>query len=64
MSTLTYNEKKIIADDYLSAIAGLSWDDLSDINSLHDADSQQGIRNLCDARLREDGFPFDELIDE
>ena len=40
MGTLTYDEKRKIADDYLDALADLSWDQLADINSLHDAQTK------------------------
>ena len=56
---MTYEEKKVIADDYLAEIACTSWDNLSDINSLHDVDDIEEIKALCIDRLQEDGFPFD-----
>jgi len=57
---MNYNEKKEIADRYLSEKAdGLSWDDLPDINSLHDAETEDDVKELCNERLEEDGFPFD-----
>ena len=57
---MTYREKKAIADAYLQKKAGVTWDDLTDINSLHDCDSQEDIFAACDARLEEDGFPFED----
>ncbi len=56
---LSYEEKKKIADEYLSALTNgiASWDTLSDINSLHDAETIEDIHSLCDDRLGEDGFP-------
>jgi hypothetical protein len=53
MPELTYEEKKEIANKYLSAF-DISWDDLPDINSLHDADDEEGIIELCDERLDEE----------
>lgn len=60
MSELTYESKKNIADEYLEKVARLTWDELSDINSLHDAEDEADIRDLCNDRLEEDGFPFGE----
>jgi hypothetical protein len=57
---MDYKEKKAIADAYLTKKAGVDWNDLSDINSLHDCDSQEDIFAACDARLEEDGFPMDD----
>lgn len=59
MSDMEYEEKKEIADKYLNEKVGVSWDDLPDVNSLHDADTVSGIHELCDERLNEDGFPPD-----
>ena len=56
---MDYEQKKVIADAYLMQKAGIGWDDLSDINSLHDAEDEKGILDLCKARLVEDGFRFD-----
>lgn len=50
-------DKKIIADAYLKEKAGVSWDELSDINSLEDAETETEIKELCDERLEEDGYP-------
>jgi len=57
---MRYSEKKAVANAYLLKKAGVEWDDLPDINSLHDCDSQEDIFSACDARLEEDEFPFDE----
>lgn len=61
---MTYNEKKTIADNYLASVTenSIGWDDLPDINSLHDAETEEEIKALCDARLSEDEF-FD-FMDE
>lgn len=55
---MTYEEKKAIADKYLFEMTAgaIDWDSLSDINSLHDVDDEEGIKSLCDDRLSEDGF--------
>jgi hypothetical protein len=57
---MSYTEKLAIADAYLQKKAGVSWDDLPDINSLHDCEEEEDIFAACDARLAEDDFPFDE----
>jgi len=56
---MTYEEKKEIADRYISDLTEgfLTWDTLPDINSLHDYDTEEGIREACDERLGEEGFP-------
>jgi hypothetical protein len=56
---MTYNNKKQIADTYLQGKIGLGWDDLPDINSLHDAETEEDIIELCDERLEDSGFPLD-----
>lgn len=56
---LTYEQKKKIADDYLYEECGLDWDSLSDINSLHDAETEEEIYALCDDRMSEDLISFD-----
>jgi hypothetical protein len=64
---MDYKEKKEVADAYLTLKAGISWDELSDINSLHDAETKDEIIALCDDRLSESGFPDgveDELTDD
>jgi hypothetical protein len=59
---LTFEQKKEIADKYIGSLAGgLGWDDLADINSLHDAETEEDVKELCDERLGEEGFPFDCL---
>lgn len=54
---MTYNEKKKIADDYLEGVCGFGWDDLPDINSLHDCDTNEDVIEFCQERLEELGFP-------
>jgi hypothetical protein len=59
MNRFTFEEKKKIADQYLIRKCGLTWDDLPDVNSLHDdVEDENDIYNLCDDRLIESGFPF------
>ena len=58
--SFSYEDKKIIADAYLKEKASVTWDELSDINSLHDADTEEDIEALCDERLEEDGFPTEK----
>jgi hypothetical protein len=57
---MLYTEKLAIANAYLEKKAGIGWDDLSNINSLHDCDSQEDIISACDARLLEDGFAIED----
>jgi hypothetical protein len=58
---MTYEEKKAIADRYLIRKCGLTWDELDDVNSLHDdAEDEFDIYNLCDDRMIESGVPFIE----
>jgi hypothetical protein len=56
---MTYEEKLKIANEYLNGICGVEWDDLGDTNSLHDADDEEGIKELCNERLEQNGFPID-----
>lgn len=60
--TDAYYIKKRIADRYLIRVAGVTWDDLADINSLHDCDNQEEIYAACQDRLEDSGFPM-ELLD-
>lgn len=48
---MEYQEKLKIANGYLNDVLGVDWEDLSDINSLHDADSKEDIIELCKARI-------------
>ena len=52
-----YDEKLKVADTYLMKICGMGWDELADVNSLHDAETVEDIQSLCDDRLSESGFP-------
>lgn len=64
LQTMNYDQKKAIADDYLSSIAGgIGWDDLADINSLHDCETKEDVIAYCIDRLAEEGFPMD-LFDD
>lgn len=56
---MNYEMKLRVANDYLNSVCGLDWDDLPDINSLHDVIDKEGIISLCDDRLQESGY-FDE----
>jgi hypothetical protein len=56
---MTLEEKKAIANAYLNKVANVDWDDLPDINSLHDVEAEEDIIELADARLEEEGFCFD-----
>ena len=54
---MTYTEKKAIADAFIAKeIGGLGWDDLEDINSLNDCDSQEDIFEACKARIENEGL--------
>lgn len=52
-SILTYDQKLKIANDWLFQEAGITWNDLPDINSLHDAESIEEIHDMCQDRLNE-----------
>lgn len=58
---MTYEEKLAVANKYLAEKTdeAICWDDLSDINSLHDCETEEEIKEACDERLDEDGFPGD-----
>ncbi len=64
MSTeLTYEQKLAIANKHINRRtygSGLTFDDFADINSLHDAETEEDIIELADDRLREEGYPDDE----
>ena len=45
---MDYNEKKTIANAYLNEKAETTWDDLPDINSLHDADTEAEMIDIFD----------------
>jgi hypothetical protein len=60
---MNYIEKKAIANAYLEKKAGVYWDDLPDINSLHDADAEDDVIAMCNARLQEEGFPENDSDD-
>lgn len=64
MSTLSYEQKLEIANKYLLATAGIEWDDLPDVNSLHDCDDEEEIKNACADRLSEDGLNDDFFGDD
>ena len=54
----TYEEKQKFADFYLSELCGLTWDDLGDINSLHDCEDTIDIIAACQERLEDAYYPF------
>ena len=55
-----YAIKKKIANDYLKKQGiEMDWDDLPDINSLHDAETEADIIHLVHDRLENSGFPMD-----
>lgn len=58
---MNYAEKLKIANAYLMRHAGIGWNDLPDINSLHDVEAEEDIHSLCDDRLEDSGFPMDLL---
>lgn len=51
---MTYEEKKKIADDYLKKEYGMAWDTLADINSLHDAETEEDVIELAQERAERD----------
>ena len=48
---MTYEGKRRIADEYIGNQIGLGWDDLADINSLHDAETKEDVITLCRERM-------------
>ena len=63
---LTYEQKLAIANNYINKRtmgSGLEWDDLADINSLHDVDTVEDIIELANERLEEAGFPDEDEDD-
>ena len=58
---MNYKQKLNIANHYLFGICGMSWNDLPDINSLHNAETKDDIVELCQERLIDSGFPEDLL---
>ncbi len=59
-----YNAKLTFADKYVFNICGLSWDDLPDINSLHNCDTKEDIMDACLERLHDSGFPAESMPNE
>lgn len=63
---LTYEQKLAIANKHINKRtmgSGLEWDDLADINSLHDVESEEDIIELADERLEDSGFPDEDEND-
>lgn len=63
---LTYEQKLAIANKHINRRtmgSGLEWDDLADINSLHDVESEEDIIELADERLEDAGFPDEDEDD-
>lgn len=50
---MTYLHKKRIANHYLMTYAGICWDDLPDLNSLHWVNCKEDVICLCKERLNE-----------
>jgi len=59
---MNYEKKLQIADKYLMSICGLTWDDLPDINSLHECNNLEEIKFACQERLSDDCFPMDLIF--
>lgn len=60
---LTYEQKLAIANRHINRRtygSGLTWDDLADINSLHDAEAVEDIIELADERLSDSGYPDED----
>jgi len=55
---MTYEDKLEVANKYLKTKIGFTWDDLPDINSLHDVCDIEDIHEFCDKRLEEIGGGF------
>ena len=58
---MNFDQKKRIADSYLGRVCGLGWDDLADINSLHDCETAEEIKEACNERLGDSCFPMELL---
>jgi hypothetical protein len=56
---MNYDEKLRVANAYLMHKCGVGWNELSDINSLHDVETIEDVHSLCEERLDESGFPDD-----
>lgn len=50
---MSYEEKLKIANKWLYENFGVDWDDLPDINSLHDCDTEEEIIDACIERINE-----------
>lgn len=50
---MTYEEKEKIANIYLELTMGTTWEELPDINSLHDCETVEDIMEACDKRLND-----------
>lgn len=59
---MNYEEKLKIANEYLNKICGLDWEDLPDINSLHNAYDKEEIIELCEERLSKDDYFDSDLF--
>lgn len=53
---MNYSEKLVIANKYLYDAVGLGWNDLADINSLHDCEDEDDIHSACHNRMKEEGY--------
>lgn len=53
---MTYKEKLEIANEYLWDKVGIDWEELPDINSLHDCETIEEIHNACEERLHYDTY--------
>lgn len=58
---MTYEEKLKIANEYLASKCDFGWNDLEDINSLHNANDKKEIIALCDNRLNASGFITEDI---
>ena len=61
---MNYEKKKEIADAYLIDIIGVCWNDLADINSLHDCETKEDIIAACNERLGEEGMVIDQSSED
>ena len=54
---MNYEEKLKIANDYLTELHyEVEWDDLPDINSLHDCEDEQSIKDAVVERLEDEAL--------
>lgn len=54
-------KKKAIANRLMPGCGMVDWDDLPDVNSLHDCESIEDIEYAVQERLEDSGFPLEAI---